>query len=135
MDDRDPFAPLRFPSAARPRYTCAMRWTLPNILTVARMIAAPLVGLIFLILPRPYADWVAMILFLSASLTDYVDGYLARYAPTFKTPDGESRKAWEAERRNRIAKPRKIEVKIEAPKVTFKEMTSCTYGPDLLPLG
>ena len=55
-----------------------MRWTLPNILTVARMIAAPMVALVFLILPRPFADWVAMILFLSASLTDYVDGYLAR---------------------------------------------------------
>lgn len=55
-----------------------MRWTLPNILTVARMIAAPMVALVFLLLPRPFADWVAMILFLSASLTDYVDGYLAR---------------------------------------------------------
>ena len=55
-----------------------MRWTLPNILTVGRMIAAPMVALVFLLLPRPWADWVAMGLFLGASLTDYVDGYLAR---------------------------------------------------------
>ncbi len=61
-----------------PRYTNAMRWTLPNTLTVFRLIAAPFVGLIFLILPHPYADWIALVLFLSASLTDYVDGYLAR---------------------------------------------------------
>jgi Flp pilus assembly protein TadD len=55
----------------------------------------------------------------SAWSNNDVEGYLARYAASFKTPDGEPRKAWEAERRARIAKPRKIEVKIEAPKVTF----------------
>ena len=55
-----------------------MRWTLPNILTVARLAAAPGVAIIFLILPRPYADWVALILFVTAALTDWLDGYLAR---------------------------------------------------------
>ncbi len=55
-----------------------MRWTLPNILTLVRLIAAPMVGFVFLLLPRPFADWVAVILFMSASLTDYLDGVLAR---------------------------------------------------------
>lgn len=55
-----------------------------------------------------------------------VNAYLARYAPGFKTPDGESRKAWEAERRARIAKPRKIEVRVESPKVTFNEANRAT---------
>lgn len=48
-----------------------------------------------------------------------VEGYLSRYAPDFKTPDGESRKQWETERRARIAKPRKIEVNVESPVVKF----------------
>ena len=55
-----------------------------------------------------------------------VDGYLARYAPGFKTPDGEPRKTWESERRARIAKPRKIEVRVEAPKVTFSDTNRAT---------
>lgn len=55
-----------------------MTWTVPNILTVARVLAAPFVALVFLFLPRPLADWVAFGLFAGAALTDYIDGWLAR---------------------------------------------------------
>ncbi len=55
-----------------------MTWNLPNILTVIRLLAAPALGLVFLWLSAPLAEWVALILFVGASLTDYLDGYLAR---------------------------------------------------------
>ena len=55
-----------------------MNWTIPNILTAIRLVAAPMVALIFLSFTRPYADWFALILFVSAALTDWLDGYLAR---------------------------------------------------------
>lgn len=55
-----------------------MRWTLPNILTVLRLLAAPMVAVMFLYFTRPYADWFALILFITAAITDYFDGYLAR---------------------------------------------------------
>lgn len=55
-----------------------MRITVPNLLTLFRLLAAPGVVLAFVILPRPFADWLAFALFVGASLTDYLDGYLAR---------------------------------------------------------
>ncbi|MES2665244.1 MAG: CDP-diacylglycerol--glycerol-3-phosphate 3-phosphatidyltransferase [Pseudomonadota bacterium] len=55
-----------------------MKWTVPNTLTVLRLIAAPGVALMFLYFHRPWADWFALALFVSAALTDWFDGYLAR---------------------------------------------------------
>ena len=55
-----------------------MKWNLPNILTVLRLLAAPGVAVMFLYFTRPYADWFALILFLLAAITDWFDGYLAR---------------------------------------------------------
>ncbi len=55
-----------------------MNWNLPNTLTVLRLIAAPGVALMFLYFHRPYADWFALALFVTAALTDWFDGYLAR---------------------------------------------------------
>ena len=52
-----------------------------------------------------------------------VKGYLGFYAPNFQTPGGEPRAEWEASRKIRIAKPRKIEVRVESPKVKFTDST------------
>ena len=51
---------------------------IPNLLTLFRLIAAPAVGLVFVFLPSPYADWISLGLFITAASTDYLDGYLAR---------------------------------------------------------
>jgi cardiolipin synthase len=55
-----------------------MRWTVPNILTTLRLMAAPGVAIMFLYFTRPYADWFALVLFISAAITDWFDGFLAR---------------------------------------------------------
>ena len=55
-----------------------MKWTVPNILTALRLLAAPMVPVMFLYFTRPYADWFALLLFVGASVTDWFDGYLAR---------------------------------------------------------
>ena len=55
-----------------------MTWNIPNILTLLRLLAAPGVVLMFLYFTRPWADWFALVLFVVAAITDFVDGYLAR---------------------------------------------------------
>ncbi|KDB05259.1 CDP-diacylglycerol--glycerol-3-phosphate 3-phosphatidyltransferase [Defluviimonas sp. 20V17] len=55
-----------------------MRWWIPNALTVLRLFAAPGVPVMFLYFARPAADWLALGLFVLASMTDWIDGYLAR---------------------------------------------------------
>ena len=55
-----------------------MIWTIPNILTLLRLLAAPGVAVMFLYFNRPWADWFALVLFVSAAATDWFDGYLAR---------------------------------------------------------
>jgi cardiolipin synthase (CMP-forming) len=50
---------------------------LPNFLTYGRIAAAPLVGATFFI-PGDLGHWLAFFIFVAASVTDYVDGYLAR---------------------------------------------------------
>jgi tetratricopeptide (TPR) repeat protein len=47
------------------------------------------------------------------------DAYLAYYAPSFQVPGGEARANWEATRRDRIIKPRLIEVTVGSPMVSF----------------
>ena len=49
-----------------------------------------------------------------------VPGYLAHYAPDFDTPDGLTRAAWEAQRKDRIDRPKSITVEIKMSKVTVK---------------
>ncbi|EKD70001.1 MAG: CDP-diacylglycerol-glycerol-3-phosphate 3-phosphatidyltransferase [uncultured bacterium] len=51
---------------------------LPNLLTIARIILIPLL-VIFFYLPVSWAHLAATIIFVIASFTDWLDGYLARY--------------------------------------------------------
>lgn len=55
-----------------------MIWTIPNILTMARIAAVLAIVLCFAVIDRPLADWLALGLFVVAALTDFLDGWLAR---------------------------------------------------------
>ncbi len=47
-----------------------------------------------------------------------VNAYLASYASDFATPNGESRKVWEQQRRERIEKPKSIDVTVKVNSVS-----------------
>jgi CDP-diacylglycerol--glycerol-3-phosphate 3-phosphatidyltransferase len=53
-------------------------WSLPNILTYARVVAVPLVVALLFWPEEDWARWTALGIFAAAAVTDYFDGYLAR---------------------------------------------------------
>ncbi len=54
-----------------------MIFTLPNVLTIGRIAAIPIIVALFFVDGR-IAPWVAVVIFTAAGLTDFLDGYLAR---------------------------------------------------------
>lgn len=55
-----------------------MTLNIPNLLSAIRLLAAPMLAVMFLYFTRPYADWFALTVFVLAAITDWFDGYLAR---------------------------------------------------------
>ena len=54
-----------------------MRTNLPNILTLSRIVAIPVVCLL-LLAEAPWGSWAALGVYVYACVTDFLDGYLAR---------------------------------------------------------
>jgi tetratricopeptide (TPR) repeat protein len=54
------------------------------------------------------------------------DKYLSFYADDFKTPNGETRAAWEANRRDRISSPKYIQVAARIMTIQFPDNTHAT---------
>jgi len=50
---------------------------IPNLLTLVRIAAIPVIVVLFY-LPPPVGHWLATLVFIIASITDWLDGYLAR---------------------------------------------------------
>ena len=50
---------------------------IPNLLTYARIVAVPVV-VILVVAGSPALRWLALIIYIAAAISDYLDGYLAR---------------------------------------------------------
>ena len=55
-----------------------MRFTIPNILTFFRLLAAPVLAVVLLLDFGDLGSIIALSIFTLAAITDYLDGYLAR---------------------------------------------------------
>ena len=53
-------------------------WNLPNALTFARILAVPALSTSFLLIRSDVGRWLALMIFIAACITDWLDGYLAR---------------------------------------------------------
>lgn len=50
-----------------------------------------------------------------------VPAYLGYYGKAFQPPKGESRSSWEAARKDRISRPKSIDVDVDSPKIKFND--------------
>lgn len=51
--------------------------SLPNLLTIGRIVAIPVICL-FVLIGGPLWGWLALVLYVAAAVSDWLDGYLAR---------------------------------------------------------
>ena len=51
---------------------------IPNMLTIARIAAIPVLILVLIFMDAPLANWLAFSVYTVACITDFFDGYLAR---------------------------------------------------------
>jgi CDP-diacylglycerol--glycerol-3-phosphate 3-phosphatidyltransferase len=52
--------------------------SVPNLLTYARLAAVPLIAMVLFFLEGETRNWLALSIFIFASITDFLDGYVAR---------------------------------------------------------
>jgi cardiolipin synthase len=52
--------------------------SVPNLLTYARLAAVPLIAMVLFFLEGETRNWLALSIFIVASITDFLDGYVAR---------------------------------------------------------
>ena len=58
-----------------------MKMNLPNKITMARILLIPLIMFFYMVsfIPYGYGKIVALVLFIIASVTDFLDGYIYRF--------------------------------------------------------